>query len=144
MAFSGTKVSHARFVVGPFSANSMAGLAGVLQGSMYSRIRSGQNVQDQPARPLNKSYAKGKARRGRNPIRDWMYKAMTLDQMAVLTANENRATIGFTTPLANFHASLQNNREKQFGVSPRDRSVLVAAVHEIVKQEDVISVRKSA
>jgi hypothetical protein len=144
MAIKGTKISHARFVVGPFPALTMASLAGGLRTSMYGRIARGLNVNDAPAKPLKPTYAKGKQRKGRSGLRDWIYKIRTLDRMSVLTATENRAVIGFDHPLAAAHAHFQNMRERQFGVSPTDRSALVSAVHETVRQGGVITVKQLA
>jgi hypothetical protein len=139
MAFQ-TKMARARFVVGPFSAAAMVERAGSLRDGIYSRIAQGINANDQPARALAPGYAKAKVRRGRNPVRDWRYQIVTLDHMNVLSANENRAVIGFSHPLAAMHAHFQNARERQFGVSPKDRDGIVTAVRVAAAKEHVVSV----
>lgn len=144
MAFKGTKLSHARFVVGPFSADTMSTLGGVLKGSIYGRIARGQTVNDAPAKPLSSKYAKTKTSKGRAGIRDWMFQLQTLNHMNVLRANENRAVIGFDHPLAALHARWQNLRERQFGVSPKDNSVIAAAVHAAASHGGIVTVKRAA
>jgi hypothetical protein len=139
-----TKVSHARFVVGPFSSDQMNTLAGILRDSMRGRIQSGLNVNDQPSKPLKPKYAKQKQTRGKPPIRDWTMTGNTLRAMAVISANENRAVIAFNNPVAAQIARLNNLRERAFGVSPRDRQVLVAAVNATARQAKFVTVKKVA
>ncbi|MEI9971037.1 MAG: hypothetical protein WDO73_02735 [Ignavibacteriota bacterium] len=111
---------------------------------MYERIAKGQNVTDQPATQLKPKYAAAKIRKGRAGIRDWMFQIQTLNHMQVLSATENRAVIGFDHPLAALHAHFQNVRERQFGVSPNDRNVIVAEVYAAAKNGGIVSVRKIA
>lgn len=139
-----TKVSHARFVVGPFSPDQMSTLAGILRDSMRDRIQRGVNVSDQSAKTLRPKYAKAKQAKGKNPIRDWTMSGNTLRSMAVLSANENRAVIGFNNPVAARIARYNNLRERAFGVSPMDRGAIVAAVNAMAHQAKVVTVRKSA
>ena len=139
-----TKVSHARFVVGAFSSDQMNTLAGILRDSMRGRIQQGLNVNDQPGKPLKPKYAKTKGAKGKNPVRDWTMSGNTLRAMAVLSANENRAVIGFNNPIAARVARFNNLRERAFGVSPLDRQVLVAAVNALARQTKIVSVGKAA
>jgi hypothetical protein len=79
----------------------MQGFAQVLADSIRARIQSGQNIYDQAAAPLKpglsgrRGYPDYKAARGLQPIRDWTWSGHTLRCLKVLTANENRAAIGF-------------------------------------------------
>jgi hypothetical protein len=139
-----TKVSHARFVVGPFSSDQMNTLAGILRDSMRGRIQLGLNCNDQPSKTLNPKYAKGKQAKGKQPIRDWTMSGNTVRAMAVLSANENRAVIGFNNPIAARIARFNNLRERAFGVSPHDRQILVAAVNATARQSKIVTVRKAA
>src|SRR5689334_19756790 len=91
-----TKLKGARFVYSPFTAETMAGIGQTLAESIRQRIQRGENANDQPAKSLNKSYAKAKLRRGRAPIRDWTWRGKTLGSLKVKTASENRVVIGFT------------------------------------------------
>jgi hypothetical protein len=139
-----TKISHARFVVGPFSSDQMNTLATILRDSIRGRIQGGQNVYDQPSKPLSPKYAKGKQARGRNPIRDWTNSGNTVRSMVVLSANENRAVIGFNNPIAGRIAHWNNLRERAFGVSDKDRATLVAAVRATARQATFVTVRQAA
>lgn len=64
-------------------------------------MQSGQNVYDQAADPLKpgqsgrRGYPDYKSARGRKPIRDGTWSGHILRRLKVLTADENRAAIGF-------------------------------------------------
>jgi hypothetical protein len=141
MARFQTVLKHARFVYSPYAATEMQGFAQVLADSIRARIQSGQNIYDQAAAPLKpglpgrRGYPDYKAMRGLNPIRDWTWSGHTLRCLKVLTANENRAVIGFLDEAmsgrrqtASQIAFYNNQRERQWGVSPRDRQAVLAAI----------------
>lgn len=135
-----TVIKSARFVYSPYTATEMQGFAQVLADAIRVRIQSGQIVYDQAAAPLKpgvqgrRGYPDYKAARGLNPIRDWTWSGHTLRCLKVLTANENRAAIGFldeSLPVwrttASQIAAFNNRGEAQWGVSPRDRQAVLAA-----------------
>jgi hypothetical protein len=118
----------------------MQGFAQVLADSIRARIQSGQNIYDQAAAPLKpgqsgrRGYPDYKGERGLQAIRDWTWSGHTLRCLKVLTANENRAAIGFLNEAlpgrrmtASQIAAFNNRREAQWGVSPRDRQAVLAA-----------------
>jgi hypothetical protein len=136
-----TPIRRARFVYSPFTADEMHGFAQVLADSIRARIQSGENIYDQPAAPLKpgkpgrRGYPDYKSARGLQPIRDWTWSGHTLRCLKVLTANENRAAIGFLDEAkpgrrqtASQIAFYNNQRERQWGVSPRDRQAVLAAI----------------
>ena len=119
----------------------MQGFAQVLADAIKARIRSGQNIYDQAAAPLKpgqpgrRGYPDYKVARGLQPIRDWTWTGHTLRCLQVLTANENRAVIAFLnecfpgrSQTASQIAFYNNQRERQWGVSPRDRQAVLAAM----------------
>ena len=119
----------------------MQGFAQVLADAIRARIQSGQNIYDQAAAPLKpgkpgyRGYPDYKSARGLQAIRDWTWSGHTLRCLKVLTANENRAAIGFLDEAAPWRkqtasqiAFYNNLRERQWGVSPRDRQALIAAI----------------
>jgi hypothetical protein len=135
-----TTFKHARFVYSPYSATEIQGFAQVLADSIRARIQSGQSVYDQAAAPLKsgrpgrRGYPDYKAARGLQPIRDWTWSGHTLRCLKVLTANENRAAIGFLdealpgrSQTASQIAFYNNRREHQWGVSPHDSQAVLAA-----------------
>ncbi len=135
-----TVIKHARFIYSPYTATEMQGFAQVLADSIRTRIQSGQNIYDQAAGPLKpglpgrRGYPDYKIARGLQPIRDWTWTGHTLRCLKVLTANENRAAIGFLdealprrSQTASQIAFYNNRRERQWGVSPRDREAVLAA-----------------
>lgn len=134
-------VRRARFVYSPYTNQEMLGFGQLLADTIRARIQSGQNVFDQaaaplkPAKPGHRGYPEYKTARGLQPIRDWTWTGHTLRCLKVLQVNENRAVIGFlddTLPgrahTASQIAFYNNERERQWGVSPRDREVLLAAI----------------
>jgi hypothetical protein len=62
----------------------------------------------------------------------------------VKAANENRAVIGFIDPEADRIAHINNQREKQFGLSPKDEEVLKRVVHATAMQARVVRTTKVA
>jgi len=140
MARFQTVLKSARFVYSPYSPTEMQGFAQVLADSIRARIQSGQNIYDQAAAPLKpglpgrRGYPDYKTARGLQPIRDWTWSGHTLRCLKVLTANENRAAIGFLDEAAPWRrmtasqiAFFNNRRERQWGVSPRDREAVLKA-----------------
>ena len=136
-----TVIRRARFVYSPYTATEMQGFAQVLADSIRARIQSGQNIYDQAAAPLKpgkpgrRGYPDYKAARGLQPIRDWTWSGHTLRCLKVLTANENRAAIGFLDEAmpgrrqtASQIAFYNNQRERQWGVSPRDRQAVMSVM----------------
>jgi hypothetical protein len=119
----------------------MLGFAQALADSIRARIQSGRNIYDQPAAPLKpgkpgrRGYPDYKSARGLQPIRDWTWSGHTLRCLKVVTANGNRAAIGFLDEAipgrrqtASQIAFFNNQRERQWGVSPRDRQAVLAAI----------------
>jgi len=141
-----TVVRKARFVYSPYTAQEMQGFAQALADSIRSRIQAGQNIYDQaaaplkPGRPGRSGYPDYKSRRGIEPVRNWTWTGHTLRCLKVLTVNENRAAIGFLderfpgrSQTASQIAFFNNLRERQWGVSPRDRqAVLVVMLRPVV------------
>src|ERR1700722_20229367 len=138
MAFQ-TKITRARFVVGPFSSEQMQTIAQNTLGNIKARIRAGVNCEDAAARPLKpgrngkRGYPDYKIARGLQPIRDWTWRGLTMRSLKVKSANENRAVIGFISPEGDRIAHFNNQREKQFGLSPTDEKYLISVVKAISK-----------
>lgn len=131
----------------------MQAIAEPVRISIMNRIKLARDVWDNPAPPLKQltkgvndnfgvqirtrpvkfqGYIGRKIARGRNPIRDWTYSRLTLDSMHVLQVGPRYAVIGFSHPLANLRAAINNRRWRQFGVSPSDRAVLLRQVSAVV------------
>jgi len=149
MAFT-AKIRRARFVLGPFSSEDMLSIANTLRDSIAGRIGNGLNVNDAPAKALKpgrngrRGYPDYKRARGLHPIRDWFWTGRTMRSLKVKSASENRAVIGFVDPNADRVAHVNNLREKQFGVSPTDRSALNAAVLAALRKVRPVRVRRAA
>jgi len=136
-----TVVRRARFAYSPFTAQEMQGFAQLLADTIRARIQSGQNIYDQPAAPLKpglpgrRGYPDYKSARGLQPIRDWTWSGHTMRCLKVLTANQNRAVIGFLdeampgrTQTASQIAFWNNLRERMWGFSPNDRARVIPLI----------------
>ncbi len=147
---SSARITRARFVLGPFTAENMLEVGGVLRDVMAERINKGMNVGDAQSKPLKpgrngrRGYPDYKQARGLQPIRDWVWTGRLMRSMKVKTVSENRAVIGFIDPRSDRVAHINNVREKQFGISPKDRKAMNAAVRATLKQQRIIRVRKQA
>jgi hypothetical protein len=128
----------------------MLTIGNVVRDSIAERIGKGLNVEDAPAKPLKpgrngrRGYPDYKVARGLQPFRDWFWTGRTMRSLKVKAASENRATIGFVDPNADRIAHANNLREKQFGVSPKDRMALRAIVLAVLKRARVIQFRRAA
>jgi len=130
-----------RFVYSPFTADEMQGFGQLLADVIRKRIQSGQNIHDQAAAPLKpglpgrRGYPDFKAAHGLQPIRDWTWTGHTMRCLKVLTANPNRAVLGFLdealpgrTQTASQIAFWNNQTERMWGVSERDRAAVVPLI----------------
>lgn len=142
------KITRARFVVSPFTAQQMVEIGNACVDSIKARLERAENVYDQPAPPLSMRYRENwrahklvsfgadrgyrayKARKAPPAIRNWKLTGRTLRGMRVLRANENRVVIGFSDPVAGMRAAINNRRERQFGVSPANWRDILRAVRE--------------
>ena len=144
------KITRARWVLGPFTSEDMLSIGNVVRDSIAQRIGKGLNANDEPAKPLkpgrngHRGYPDYKMGRGLQPLRDWLWTGRTMRSLKVKSANENRAVIGFVDPKADVVAHVNNLRERQFGVSPRDGLALNAIVLAVLKQARVVRVAKAA
>lgn len=151
----------ARFHEPGLTADQMLRVGEALRKSVFDRIRLGQDVNDRAAPPLTqtqrsnsktvdqqrlywiskgtrKTYAHYKVvKYGGKPIRDWWRTGRTLRSMKVLRAMKNQVVVGFTDAVSNARAFFNNRRWRQFGVSPRDREALAAAVSVELRGESV-------
>ncbi len=147
MAFQ-TKITRARFVVGLFSSEQMQTIGQAVTDSVAARIRRGMNVEDAPAKPLKpgrdgkRGYPDRKVAHGLQALRDWMWRGKTMRSLKVQSANENRAVVAFVDPEADRIAHFNNKRERQFGMSPADRTVLKQAVNSTAKQARIVRVER--
>lgn len=92
-------------------------------------------------------YPDYKVAHGLRPIRDWIGfvgSMRMLDQMKVKRVDQNGGVIGFVDANADRNAYLNNLREKQFGVSPKDKEALNAAALEELMAFAPVQLRKVA
>jgi hypothetical protein len=144
------KITRARFVLGPFTSEDMLTIGNVVVESIKDRLHKGLNINDQPAKPLKpgrngkRGYPDYKAARGLQPFRDWFWIGRTLRSLKVKSASENHCVIGFIDPNADLIAHVNNIRERAFGISPKDRQAMAAAIRAVLRTARVIQIRKAA
>ena len=114
----------------------MVEIGQVAVDSIKARLARAENIYDQPAKPLSEGkrgggYRRYKSRKAPPAIRNWKLTGRTLRGMNVLRANENRAVIGFSDPVAGMRAAINQKRERQFGLSPANWKDILRAVKRI-------------
>ena len=114
-----TKITRARFVLGPFIAEDMLFIGSAVRDSIAKRIGKGPNVNDAPAKALKagrngrRGYPDYKLARGLAPIRDWFWTGRTMRSLKVKSASESRVAIDFVDPKADRIAHATNLRHRR-------------------------------
>ena len=118
-----------RFVYRHFDANQMTVIGKtVMDTAIKPRIFAGINANDAPAKPLSVRYIKAKLKRGLNPIRDLVWRGLTMRSMRVVNATANKVAIGFDNPQAGKIAAINNARDRMFWFSDKDQKVIQSVV----------------
>ena len=145
-----TKITRARFVYSPFSSEQMHEIGTEMLDTMWTRIGKGLNCDDAPAKELKpgrngkRGYPDRKGGHGLQTIRDLFFTGRTKRSTAVISASEHRAVIGPVDSRTDLVLSVNNRREKQWGISPKDHGVLTKLVLSVLQSARLISVRKAA
>lgn len=105
--------------------------------SSEERIANGLNVEDQPARALSAAYAKEKARRGKQTIRDLNLTGALIGSMAVTDVTPGSAAIDFASDEQERVAYINEAIEPMIGLSPGD----VKTVNEKAEKQFAENVR---
>lgn len=103
-----------------FSGRQMNTLAQATVDAMRVRWSKGLDVNDTPAKPLGKGYARRKQRRGGAAVPDLRLTGQLIASLRVLQAENGRALIGFRDDLAILKAYANHQRRRQIGISPND------------------------
>jgi hypothetical protein len=155
--FFKAKLTYRKYVYTGFTPEQVAGGAQVGLDSVKARIQNGMNVYDLPARPLKPGrngrggYPEMKLRHGNRAIRDWTYTGHTLRCLKVTQANQIRAVIEFLNEslpkrkqTAAQIAYYNNQRERQFGVSPRDNQAVNNYFQELIRNLQPLQTTRAA
>ena len=128
----------------------MLAIGNGVRDSIATRISKGLNVNDAPAKVLkpgrsgHRGYPDYKAARGLQPFRDWFWTGRTIRSLKVKSASENRVVVGFVDPNADRIAHINQLRERQFGISPKDRSALTGIILRVLKAARTVRVARTA
>lgn len=123
-------IRRARVGTPGFSADAMLRFANVLNNSIGTRMDRALDVYDSSAPALSPRYKRSKERRLGVGIRDLRWTGRTRRGMRVLSAQQNKAVLGFSDPVAQDRMRINNRRSRQYGVSPINRQDLERVVLE--------------
>lgn len=136
-------LKRARVGTPGFSADEMLKFANTLNNSIGLRMDHGLDVYDQAAPPLAARYRKYKERKVGSGIRDMRLTGRTRRGMRALSAEQNKAVIGFSDPEAARRIKINALRSRQYGASPRDLEVLQREVQESRERPVVVETMAS-
>lgn len=108
-----------------FDRHQMSDIGQTAVDSELERLARGVDSNDQPAPPLNPRYEKRKIKAGATPIRDMRLTGQTLDSFGVLNADENSASVGFASDIAEIKAGRAQRIAPMIGLSPTDEAATV-------------------
>jgi hypothetical protein len=137
-----TKITKARFVVSPYTAQEMIGFGDSMIRSNLTRWDRGIDANDGAAPALKPRYAAFKGRRYGRRIRDLHLTGRLRRALKVLRASQNKATMGPTDGIhtrsvkggsLTFDAVLAilNRQWRMWGASPADKQ---AVAQEMMKR----------
>jgi hypothetical protein len=121
-------VRKARLDIQGYSPEAMLRIANKLNTSIANRMDRAEDNYDTTAPPLTDRYKEWKKKKYGSDIRDLKKTGRTRRGMRVLTASTNKATLGFSDPVAGFRVRLNQRISRMYGVSPRNREELAKAV----------------
>ena len=128
------KIRHLEFTFSPFTTSQMEQIGTLMLNAKKARISRAVNSQDLPAKPLVNRYAKEKIKRGRAPIRDWMWRGLTMGSFRVKRVDEEKVVIGFVNAESDKIVTMQRRKEEMLSDSPRDTAALHAVTKAIMQQ----------
>jgi hypothetical protein len=118
----------------------MADIGEAFLKSAKTRLYQAKDIHDNPAKPLVDGYASRKLQHGRFPIRDWNWTGGTIRSLAVLTASENRCTIGPSDGRADFLITVNNKKVPQWPESPKDREATYKEIRDTLTRVSSVSI----
>jgi hypothetical protein len=141
-----TKITKARFVVSPYTAQEMIGFGQSIISSNFARWDHGMDANDGTAPPLKPRYAAFKSRRYGRAVRNMNLTGRLRRSIKVLTANQNKAVMGTVEGIHTRSVKrrslmfsdvlrLNNRRWRMWGISPRDKSELSRSMRPVVEAQ---------
>lgn len=120
-----------------YEQQDMLRLGTVGVASVIQRVQSGRNAEDQPAKPLTKSYAIRKTKRGRGNRRNLTYTGSMLRELTVRTVSENQAKAALSTRENRDIKARANERIEQWLAFSRTNIQAVKRAAQILLQTTV-------
>ena len=114
-----------------FTEDDYRKLGGVAIEAELGRIGKAIDVADQPAKPLDIPYARAKARKGLQAIRDLRNTGALLASRAITAADSTGVDVGFSSPQQEEIAAKNNMASEMFGLSPDNIQVVQSEAERI-------------
>lgn len=127
-------IRRARVSVPGFSADTMLRFAGILNSSIQTRLDRALDIYDSAAPPLSARYGASKLKRYGVSLRDWRFTGRTRRAMRPLSAQQNKAVIGFSDPGVSVRVKKNQQRSRQYGVSPLNREDIYNAIRQSLER----------
>jgi hypothetical protein len=124
------ETSRPRLSVPGFSPDQMREIGDFARAEEITRISHGLNINDLPAKPLARWYARRKQKAGGQPVRDLRLTGAMLRAREVTGAETNQAVLSFTDPAQEAKAEANERIEPMFGISPQSKRDLDAHMEE--------------
>ena len=143
----------ARFMTPQFTAEEMRGIGEYVRDLNLARWDRAMNVQDQRAKGLQVSkperidksgkiyflaprgYAIQKSRKGGRNIRDWKLTGAMRKALRVIDAAAGRVLVGWSDEPMFLRATYNQAIEPMFGISPNDKTALLARFAEVLSRK---------
>jgi hypothetical protein len=107
------------------------GMAGVT--AVKERLAAAKGPTDGPAKPLKKSYAIWKTRKGKGNRRNLFLTGEMLGNFTVRTVSEDRAKANVSSRKARIKAWVNQKREEWMVFSPRNREAVKKAAQKMIE-----------
>jgi hypothetical protein len=114
-----------------FSEPQMRQLGAVAIDAEKTRLAAGLNIQDIPAKPLSRGYARQKQRVRGSAFRDLRLTGRTLAGLSVVEASPVSVVVGFSDSEAFRRARFNESIDPMIGLSARDQEVVDVKARDI-------------
>jgi len=117
-----------------FKQHQMFKLGNVGVAAVKNRVQAAQGPTDAPAKPLTKSYAIWKTKRGKGNRRNLTFTGDMLRNFQVRTVSENRARANVSTRKDRIKAWANQKRQEWMVFSPKNAAAVAEAARRVLQE----------